>query len=67
VERENTERGDIFLEFLFRNKDKLQKKYSGLPLPKINSLLESEIHEERMTGAFFLGENILVKQTRKRK
>ncbi len=53
--------GDIFLGISVPKQRQIAKKYSGLPLPKINSLLESEIHEERMTGALILVEKYFSK------
>lgn len=46
--------GDIFLGIKVPIQRKIAKKYSGLPLMKIQELLNSEIHEHRLSGLFIL-------------
>jgi 3-methyladenine DNA glycosylase AlkD len=48
--------GDIFLGITVPKQREIAKKYSGLPLAKIKELLESKIHEYRMTGGLILVE-----------
>jgi 3-methyladenine DNA glycosylase AlkD len=46
--------GDVFLGISVPVQREIAKRYSSLPLAKISSLLESHIHEERMTASLIL-------------
>jgi len=46
--------GDIFLGIVVPEQRKVAKKYGGLSLTEIQTLLGSKIHEHRMTGLFIL-------------
>ncbi len=46
--------GDIFLGIKVPTQREIAKKYLGMPLIKIQELLNSKIHEERFTGALIL-------------
>ena len=48
--------GDIFLGVIVPDQRKIAKKNSGLPLAKIKELLDSPIHEHRLTGGLILVE-----------
>lgn len=46
--------GDIFLGIRVPEQRKIAKEYSGLSLPRIQELLESDIHEHRLVGLLIL-------------
>ena len=46
--------GDIFLGVKVPKQREIAKKFLGLSLPKIQELLESKIHEERLVGLLIL-------------
>lgn len=46
--------GDIFLGITVPRQREIAKEFFGLPFPKIEELLNSKIHEERMTGGLIL-------------
>ncbi|MBM9577069.1 DNA alkylation repair protein [Leptospira sp. 201903070] len=48
--------GDIFLGVTVPNQRKIAKQHKTLPLKEIEILLQSEIHEERLTSLFILCE-----------
>ncbi len=49
--------GDIFLGIIVPKSREMAKKYSGLSLEEIKSLLESKIHEERLIALLILVNN----------
>ena len=48
--------GDIFLGLTVPQQRQIAKKYTNLPLPKIQSLLENKIHEHRLVALLILVE-----------
>lgn len=46
--------GDVFLGIIVSEQRKIAKKHKELSLPEIQALLNSKIHEYRMTGLFIL-------------
>ncbi|AOP33225.1 DNA alkylation repair protein [Leptospira tipperaryensis] len=46
--------GDVFLGITVPNQRKIAKQHKDLPLPEIEILLRSPIHEERLTSLFIL-------------
>jgi len=46
--------GDIFIGIVVPNQRIVAKKYKDLPVSEIQTLLNSEIHEHRLTGLFIL-------------
>ncbi|MFQ5531294.1 MAG: DNA alkylation repair protein, partial [Candidatus Nanoarchaeia archaeon] len=46
--------GDIFIGLTVPEQRSVAKKYKGLKLPDLSELLQSKIHEERVTGTLIL-------------
>lgn len=46
--------GDVFIGVKVPIQRKIAKRYLGLPLVKIQELLDSEVHEHRLVGVFIL-------------
>ncbi len=46
--------GDVFIGLNMGEQRRIAKKFQGLSLPKIQELLKSEIHEQRMVGVLIL-------------
>src|SRR3954471_14631898 len=46
--------GDIFLGLTVPQQRKISKEYKDLPLKETEKLLQSKIHEERLTALFIL-------------
>ncbi len=49
--------GDVFLGIIVPEQRKISKKFAGLSLPEIKTLINNKIHEVRLTGLFILVAN----------
>ncbi len=59
--------GDIFIGVTVPNQRKVAKKYYNLPLPEVENLLQSKIHEERLTAVIILVEQFKKANTQTQK